>query len=1319
MLESHLKYPSKKPIFLLAIVLAGTLGLLLVMWWQLDVLGSSLDDLSEESHTQLGLVADILRLDEILTTSARMEVVTGDPQWHEKYELALPQLSAILTKLDRANADPLHDRTVQALRTANERLIALTQRALQYSKIGDRKQALDILDSPAYSAEHMHYHQELAELSKHLQRISHTNFSTAKERTRIAWQLSLFSMPLLFTATLILIFLLIRYMRSLRLSQQLQDSTRKELSILVDKAVAELNASKRELEREIEVRKDAEAEISASESRYRTLVEMSQAGFVILDDKGNVVDASKRYVSLTGYTSLDEVMGRNVLEWTAPEYREQIINARKQTLREGTLQGLEVDYMDPAGNITPVEIRSTRVRLGKQLRLYAIALDITERRKIEEAKRLNEERYQRLIETTETAFVVVDQLGIVRDANFKYVELTGHKLKREILGRSVVEWTADHEKENNSRAITLCFEQGWIRDYQVDYVMPDGSITPIEVNATRIEGGEGPEIHALCRDISQRRKTEAETKRSEQRLSIAFRGGQIGFWDWDIPTGDMTLNEEWAGIIGHTLEELEQTYSTWESRLHPSDKQQVIDGIEAHMAGEADMFEGEFRLRHKSGKWIWTLGVGRISESSESGMPLRMTGITIDISQRKEAEKALALSERRFRNVALTSGDWIWQVDTKGRYTYVSDTVTNILGYQAEDLLGTSPFELMPEDEAARVGQLFLEKLEKREDLIDLENWNLTKDGERICMLTNGVPFYDDNGDFAGYFGTDKDITERKKSEYQLKLFGRVFESALEGITITEADGTIIAVNQAFSQITGYSADEAIGQNPRILKSDRHDDKFYQSMWQAIRELDKWEGEIWNRRKNGSAYPEWLSISSIKDEDGHASHYVAVFHDITETKRKEAQIEHQAYHDALTGLPNRLLFHDRLDLAISRSQRSETMAAVLFLDLDNFKAVNDSLGHATGDRLLLEVADRFSNMVRGSDTVARIGGDEFVVLMDEISSSDDAVHLAERLIGSLETPIEIDGRDLFTTPSIGIALYPRDGNETETLIKNADIAMYRAKEQGRNQYNLFTASMNETIQRRLLLERDMRRALADKEFFLCYQPKVDTFTGKTIGMEALVRWNRHGEIIGPMEFIPIAEKTGLIQPLGELVLDTALSECADLLKCTDCLRLSVNISARQFQQPDMITMLKDMLDKHDVAPGCLDIELTESTLLSDVEDAILKLECLRRMGSTISVDDFGIGYSSLSYIKRLPVQTLKINRSFIVGLGKDQGDESIIRTIVHLARNFEMNVVAEGVETQEQFDISKELGCDQIQGYFFSRPVPILEFTEYLKNSLD
>ncbi len=561
-----------------------------------------------------------------------------------------------------------------------------------------------------------------------------------------------------------------------------------------------------------------------------------------------------------------------------------------------------------------------------------------------------------------------------------------------------------------------------------------------------------------------------------------------------------------------------------------------------------------------------------------------------------------------------------------------------------------------------------------------------------------------------------RDITERQTMVRELRLFQRVFDNAIEGIAVTDADGTIVSVNPAFTTITGYSAEEAIGRNPRILKSDRHDKAFYQEMWDSLIQHGQWSGEIWNRRKDGEAYPEWLNITAIGRDASDPLYYVSVFHDITEMKRKEKQIRYQALHDALTGLPNRVLFQDRLQVSLKRAEREPFEIAVVFFDLDNFKNINDSLGHSAGDLLLQQLAQRIGGVVRSEDTLGRLGGDEFVMMIAAPEVSRVAVEIVERLLRSLEKPFRIGGQELFVTVSIGLAFYPRDARDAEELVVNADLAMYRAKHQGKNQYEFYSAEMNAPVHERLELEFNLRRAIEREEFTIVLHPKLEVGGRRLTGMEALVRWRRpDGVQVPPDRFIPVAEDAGLIDRIDIMVLEQTCNVAREFVACSDGeLRVAVNLSSRHLYDPYLVEQVLGVLQRTGFPAENLELEVTETALMLEIERAAAKLAELASHRIHISIDDFGTGYSSLYYLKKLPVDCVKIDRSFVADLDYNSDDAEIVAGIIAMAQNLRLRVVAEGVETQQQLEYLQRQGCDEVQGYYLSRPLSPPDFERFL-----
>ncbi|GHT87345.1 hypothetical protein AGMMS49543_23150 [Betaproteobacteria bacterium] len=568
----------------------------------------------------------------------------------------------------------------------------------------------------------------------------------------------------------------------------------------------------------------------------------------------------------------------------------------------------------------------------------------------------------------------------------------------------------------------------------------------------------------------------------------------------------------------------------------------------------------------------------------------------------------------------------------------------------------------------------------------------------------------------------EEHIEELHRTEAELRLYGTVFTSAAEGMVITDARSQILVANPAFTAITGYPLDEIRAHPPSVLASGRHPPTFYHDMWKAIERRGKWQGEIWNRRKNGEVYPEWLSITAVRETNSSETpppitHYIGVFSDISELKRSEDHIHHLARHDSLTNLPNRLLMQERLNEALAQSRRIGCHTAVLFLNLDRFRNINDTLGSELGDALLQQVAHRSQSLLRDTDTVARLGGDEFVFIFPDISQAQDVAGIARKLIISVGRPYLLGEHDISVTASIGIAISGTDGDDAAELLRNADAAMSRAKADGRNSFRFYSADMNTSSLGDLLLENQLRGALERGELELFYQPKIEAKSGRMEGAEALLRWH-HPELglVPPIRFIPLAEESGLIVSIGEWVLRTACQQIQSWRAAgLPVVPIAVNLSAQQFLQNDLPVLVRDSLTAAHIEPDLLELELTESMLMRNIERTVEMLVRLRKMGISLSIDDFGTGYSSLSYLKQFQVNVLKIDKSFVTDIGNADADGKIAISVIALAHGLDLKVVAEGVETEEQRDFLLKHGCDIFQGYLYSRPIPAPEFARKLE----
>lgn len=682
----------------------------------------------------------------------------------------------------------------------------------------------------------------------------------------------------------------------------------------------------------------------------------------------------------------------------------------------------------------------------------------------------------------------------------------------------------------------------------------------------------------------------------------------------------------------------------------------------------------------------------------------------VDMERLKEAEKETRQIASRLQATLEAIPDMLFEVGADGLYYSVHSPKSELIPVPPETLIGKTIDEVLPEAAVAIIRRAFQEADAQGYSRGEQFELNVPL-GKRWFELSVAVKS-ECHGEDKRYFVLSRDITERKLSELELKIAATAFE-AQEGMIVTDAESRILRVNNAFTEITGYTAQETIGKSPNFLSSGTHDHQFYKAMWTDLNQKGTWEGEIWNRRKSGEIYPERLLITAVKDRHGTVTNYVASLADITESKAASDEIRNLAFYDPLTQLPNRRLFLDRLEQALAASSHNRQIGALLFLDIDHFKVLNDTLGHNAGDLLLRMIATRLRSCVREADTVARIGGDEFVILieslgLDKLAAASYTEMLAEKILKLMAQPYKLDAYDYTGSTSIGATLFIDHETGTQDILKQADIAMYQAKDSGRNAIRFFDMQMQEAVAARVNMERELRYAIDNNQFELYYQVQINK-QHAPIGAEALIRWIHPDRgMVSPADFIPLAEDTGLILPIGQWVLDTA---CAQLKKWqsnaqTRELSISINVSAKQFNQTDFIQQVHDTVVKHQIDPAFLNLELTETMLLDSVELMIEKMIALRKIGVRFELDDFGTGYSSLQYLKRLPLNQLKIDQSFIRDIDSSS-DQVLVITIISMAHNLGLKVIAEGVENELQHQFLMHHDCDHFQGYLFSQPIPI------------
>lgn len=688
----------------------------------------------------------------------------------------------------------------------------------------------------------------------------------------------------------------------------------------------------------------------------------------------------------------------------------------------------------------------------------------------------------------------------------------------------------------------------------------------------------------------------------------------------------------------------------------------------------------------------------------------------IMIRQHDEHKQATELSSR-FGRLLDRSSNEIYIFDAKKYlFTHVNQGACENLGYSLEELKTMCPWQLKLDFSRDKFLS-YIEPLGVGElEQLNFETIHERKDGStypvdvRLQLASEADP--------PVYIAMILDIGERKQAEIQLRKLSSAIEQSPNTVVITDTDNKIEYVNRKFSELTGFTSKEVLGQEPVLWWSKDTPDIDYDKLWQMIKAGEEWSGEIKKRKKDGSNYWAAESVSALRSENGDLTNFIYMQQDITDRKYAEDRLNYLAYYDSLTGLPNRRLFSDRLQQAMKDADRNKKVVGLLFVDLDQFKKINDSLGHSTGDLLLSEAGIRLQGCVRAHDTVARLGGDEFSLVLCNMDNTNNAIDVAQKIIRAFSKPFHIRSLSLFVTASIGIIMYPDDANSVDGLLKNADIAMYHAKDVGRNNFQFYSNDMTAKLEERLMIEGDLRQALKNEEFILVYQPQVDLTNGAVVGMEALIRWQHpQNGMIAPDRFIGIAEETGLIIPVGEWVLREACQQNRNLINSGySPIRVSVNLSTRQLSEPNLVEVVDQALKDFKLDPALLELEITESMLMSDVDRVTNTLENLSALGVSISVDDFGTGYSSLAYLKRFPISALKIDRSFIMDIPEDKDDVSITCAIINMAAGLGIKTIAEGVETKEQLEFLKTQKCDLMQGYYFCKPITFNEIVKLLDN---
>lgn len=847
------------------------------------------------------------------------------------------------------------------------------------------------------------------------------------------------------------------------------------------------------------------------------------------------------------------------------------------------------------------------------------------------------------------------------------------------------------------------------RGFNIRLRHADGRMRSFRGHGTKKNrAGGGLMLHLTLQDAESASPLpdERALRETEESLREAQRLAGLGSYVLHIATGAWSASAVLEEILG-IGSDYPHTNEGWRALLHPDDRARLPEDFAGELVVQGEAFSSEFRIVRKSdGAERWMYGVGNV-EFDAQGRPAILRGTVQDITERRRTEAELRESRELLQLFIQHAPAALAMFDRDMRYLAASRRWLENHGLVGRNLIGQCHYDVFPDlpenwKEAHRRA-LAGETIRGDEDILR------TPDGRTLSIRRELRPWLTGSGAIGGIIIFSEDVTRQKQAEERLHLAANVFTHASEGILITDAQGTILDVNDAFTRITGYTREEVLGRNPRLLQSGRYGAEFYTDMWTQLTERGRWSGEIWNRAKSGRIFAENLTITAVPDESGKAKQFVAMFSDITSIKEQESKLEHVTHYDLLTGLPNRTLLADRLHQAMAHAHRSGRIMAIACLDLDDFKAINDKHGHNVGDRLLTAFTRRMSQTLREGDTLARLGGDEFVAVLLELASNDEAIPLITPLLRAAAEPVQVGELSLCLSASLGITFFPQsDDVDADQLLRQASQAMYHAKLQGKNRYHVFDPRLDRTLRGHHEDLGRIRQALEAGEFELHYQPRVNMATGAVLGAEALLRWKhpQHGLML-PMQFLPVVEDDPLAIEIGEWVIHSALTQMERWSAGGFVVPVSVNIAAQQLQQPNFPQRLRTMLAAHSgIAPSNLELEVLESSALQDIAQVSEVMRACSRLGVSFALDDFGTGYSSLSYLKRLPVDVLKIDQSFVHDMLDDPEDLAILEGVLGLATAFRRQAVAEGVETADHGLMLLRLGCQLAQGFGIARPMP-------------
>ncbi|TAK64398.1 PAS domain S-box protein [Methylobacter sp.] len=1082
---------------------------------------------------------------------------------------------------------------------------------------------------------------------------------------------------------------------------------------------------------DITERKQIENEVLSTKNQLQATLNAIPDLLFDVDSEGRFYDYhASRIESLA--TPPEQFLGKTITDILPADAAAIILSALQETQQQGKSIGKQFKLALPQGDLwfeLSVAVKATDD--NEQLpRFVMLSRDITERKHMEEALKASKAFTLNILNSLSAHIAVLDDRGVIVAINRAWQQFNEQNslpdASQNMLGSNYfhaftkgIDRNESEEVEKIQRGITAVMA-GEQPEFHTEYSCHSPNeqrwfymtVLPLQ--------GVKQGVVISHENITERKYTQQLLQNKEQMLSESQRIAHIGSWSVELATNCVSWSDEIYRIFNVTPETFEHSFEAFLNLIHPDDRAVMEVWLWKCMA-EKQPRELDFRILLSNGSVRFIRGSGGLQYDNMQ-RPLRMVGSMQDITESKVQANELKRAKQRY-DLATSIGKvgvWDWNPIT-GDLIW-NDETFRIFGFEPSSVQPSLALFLTlvhPEDRKSIINAV--EKALDKSELYSVDFRSILKNGEEHFYHSTGEVEFNESGEAIRVLGTFQDITEQKQKELDLRIAAVAFESQ-EAIVITDTASIILKVNKAFIDSTGYTKEEVVGQKISLLKSGRHDKAFYASMWESLLNAGAWQGEIWDRRKNGEIYPKWLSITGIKDSKGVVTHYVGMHTDITERKTAEQKIQQLAFYDPLTELPNRRLLQERLKHSINVEKRDGKQVALLMLDLDRFKTVNDSLGHLAGDELLQQVAVRITARLREVDMVARLGGDEFIVLLEDIVQPEDASRVAEEIIAALAKPFCLTQSDnVQIGASIGISLYPQHGDTPETLMDHADAALYQAKDAGRNCFAYFSKHLTLISQERILLEARLRRAVEQQELLVYYQPQVDIASGLIVGAEALVRWQNPIEgLLQPLSFISIAEETGLIVEIGGWVLHEACRQGRQWLDMgLPPLTLAVNISPYQFRRSNICALVAKVLSDTGFPANQLELEITESGLMENQNKTIAILNILnnlRSQGVHLAIDDFGTGYSSLAYLKHFPLDVLKIDQSFINDIPFHQDDMEIASTIVSMGHILGLKIMAEGVETQEQLDFLREKGCDSYQGFIKSKPLPAEEFAGLLHN---